>query len=71
MSVFTIFDWISPLAQAATPGETMRLTAAEMNYLEANGITVHTLSAFDDLFNPGCYCVKVSDGQRARELLGR
>lgn len=70
MSIFRVFDWISPLVQAVTPGETMMLTPAEMNYLEARGIRVHSESAVGD-WTGDLYAVKVDDAKRARELLGR
>ena len=68
MNPLTMFDWISPLVQAVTPGETMMLTPAEMNYLEANGVRVHSESAVGD-WTGNLYAVKVSDAKRARKLL--
>jgi len=65
-----MFDWISPLVQAFEPGETMVLTGAQMEALEANGVRVYRSGAFEDVLRPGVYAVKVGDVQRAKEVLG-
>jgi len=67
MSIFGLFDWISPLVHAATDGEQMDLTPAEMDVLQAHGITVHTMSAIPD---GDTWLVKVSDRRQAEKVLG-
>lgn len=57
MSIFTVFDWISPLIQMIQEGESVSLTPGQMNALKNRGWKIH--GAFEDLRNPDTYLVKV------------
>jgi hypothetical protein len=68
MSIFTTFDWLSPLIQAIQRGERIIVTPGQMNDLKNRGYKVHSGSAFEVPGSPGNYMVKVEPPSKERGL---